>query len=110
MKCKVTGTMTISYEAEVEADSETEAREIVEDICFLDISEAGIVVTDIGVNTNEIDDIENLSETEWDDNMSKLDRIRFLKGIGCSDDCAYELAGREGYELPEEYLNQLEIE
>jgi len=110
MKCKVTGTMTISYEAEVDADSETEAREMVEDICSLDISEAGIVITDLGVDTNQIDDIENLSETAWDEDMTKLDRIRFLKGIGCSDDCAYELAGREGYELPKKYLNQLEIE
>jgi len=51
----------------------------------------------------------NLHEKKWDDHMSHMERMQFLIGLGISDDCAYEIAGRDGQDVPSIWLSKLEV-
>lgn len=99
MKYIVEGQMNVDFRLEVEAESEHDAKEDVELICFLDINEDGIIGLDITTNGVSVDNVESLSQDVWD-NMSKVDKISKMIEDGFSEDAAYELAGRD--EVPEE--------
>lgn len=108
-KYKVNGTLEVEVHLYVEADSEEDALSTVESMSWsFDESLTVLSCDQTGFEVDSDVEISNLQWERWDERMSKEDRIKFLKGIGCSDDCAYEIAARESYDVPEEWMMQLE--
>ena len=103
------GQLEVEVRLLIEADSYGEAVEEAQGLCWdIDSNFSAITLEQTGFEEDD-DDCYDATEKTWDDHMSKADRMKFLLGLGCSDDCSYEIAGREGYDVPEDYINQLEL-
>jgi hypothetical protein len=110
MKFRIAGTLEVDIVVEMEADS---AQEALDDVDMMDIcigNDTDVICTTCNVSRFTEDEYAvNLTYKKWDDQMSKEERMKFLKGeCLCSDDCAFELAGREAEDLPENYIEQLD--
>ena len=99
-KYTVTGQMVIDYTLEVEAENSADAKDIVELICFVDITDDGITPTNIDIGNNDVDEVESLSQKVWDD-TSRTDKTQKLIGSGIDESDAWEIAGEDL--IPEEY-------
>jgi len=101
MRFKVKGTLTVDVEIEIEADSHAEAQEELESMdLFVDDS---ITCTELSITNHADVETRNLCVEEYD-KMTKLDRAKILEDNGVTDEAAYEIADREGCEVPPEWL------
>ena len=101
-KYRISGTITLDYIAEVEAESESDATNDLSMMTDVSIGECedNIVFTEVNIENVDWDNgVEDLAQEGWE-NKGKKERMDIMIENGMSDDCAYEIAGRD--EVPEE--------
>ena len=107
MKFRVSGIMELDITVEIEANSKDEAIEEVE--CLYFCINGNAVCTSLNVSRFIEDDTTNLSLEKWD-NMSKQDRISYLKeDCDMDDDTAYTNAGLDADRIDESLFENLEV-
>jgi len=107
LKFRVEGELEIEIVAEVEAESYSEAEEKMDEL-DVTFDDGAVICTDLTVNRFEVgEDTLDMNAHKWDEEMSKKQRMEFLLDIGCTDDCAYDVAGMESHHVREEWLSQV---
>jgi hypothetical protein len=100
MKHTVTGTMQIDITATIDAEDVEDAKRAIESAdCCVESTDQNIIFNNCCQSFIEIDHIVCDGQKLWRD-LSKTDRMATLVGNGASDDAAYEMAGREFFDLP----------
>jgi hypothetical protein len=104
------GQLDVEVRLDIEADSMS-AAELEMSTLFWDIDK------DFNANsieTNEVDidgdECYDMNAKMWDDQMSKMERAKFLKEtVGASEDASFDTACLDSWDVPEEWISQLEV-
>jgi hypothetical protein len=104
IKFVVTGTISIEVTAVIEADNETEAKDMFDTAdCCVESCDANITFTDCSQSASDIDEVACPAADKWEE-LSRLERAIILKDNGVEHDCAFDISERDYlYEIDEEW-------
>jgi len=104
IKFTVTGTIEVEVTAVIEADNETEAKDMFDTAdCCVESCDNSITFTDCNQNSSSVDEVKCDAADKWE-SMSRLERAIILKDNGVSHDCAFDVSERNYlYEIDEEW-------
>ena len=103
MKFIITGTISVEVTASIEADSEEDAKSLLDSAdCCVESNDADVVFTDCCQSGTEIDNVSCPSYDNWE-SLSNLERANILKENGASDEAAFESANLDFSDLPDEW-------